>query len=68
LSLIQGAVTITLDGTEMHEDISIFFFSGDKAKTLGIVKPLYRAAYTITHTSYLGSSVLLLLCYATHRE
>jgi hypothetical protein len=54
LSLVKGAVAISLDGTEVYEDVVVAFFSGDEAKSLGIVKPLYRAVYTIAHTTFLG--------------
>jgi hypothetical protein len=54
LSFVQGAVTLALDRAEMNEDVIVTFLTGDKAKSLGIVEPLYRAVYTITHTTFLG--------------
>jgi hypothetical protein len=56
LPLIEGAVAIALDGTEVDENIVFTFLSGDEAKTLGVVEPLYRAAYTICHATFLGLS------------
>jgi hypothetical protein len=50
LPLIQGTITVALNGTEMDEDIVFGLTAGDKTEPLGIVKPLYCAAYTLTHT------------------
>jgi hypothetical protein len=54
LSFIQGAIAITLYAAKVNKDIVVTIFPGDKAKTLGVVEPLYRAAYAITHTTFLG--------------
>jgi hypothetical protein len=44
LTLIQGAVAIALNGSKVYENILVtFWISGDKAKTLGVVEPLYSA-------------------------
>ena len=60
LSLVEGAVAIPLDGTEVDENVVFTFLPGDEAKPLGVIEPLYRAAYTISHTTFLGLSPLLL--------
>ncbi len=41
LAFGQGLETTALDGGVMHEDILAAVGGGDKAKTLGVVKPLY---------------------------
>jgi hypothetical protein len=43
----------------MDEYVVRAVLPGDEAKTLGIVKPLHRAAYAISHTTFLG----LLHCF-----
>jgi hypothetical protein len=54
LTLIESAVAIALYGAEVDKYVVVAFLAGNKAKSLGIVKPFYRAGYTITHTTFLG--------------
>ena len=56
LSLIEGTIAIALDGAEVDENIVFTLLPGDEAESLGVIEPLYRAAYTICHTTFLGLS------------
>jgi hypothetical protein len=46
LAFGQGLETVTLDCTEVHEDIGAVV-AADETKTLGVVKPLNGAELTI---------------------
>ena len=52
---------LTLDRPEMHENVFAAFLPGDKAKTLGVIEPFYRATYTFIHTPFLGIPCCFLL-------
>ena len=49
LTLIQGPITFTLNGTKVNEHITLVRFGGDKAEALRIVEPLDGAHDTVTH-------------------
>jgi hypothetical protein len=46
---------LALDGAVMHEDIGTVI-PGDKAKTLGVIKPFYRASFLHGETSFLDTA------------
>jgi hypothetical protein len=48
LAIFQGTVTVTADGSEMHKHI-FASLALNETKTLGIVKPLHGALFTIRH-------------------
>jgi len=52
LAFLQGAKTARLDGGEMHEYI-FAGLTGDKTKTLGIVKPLHCTLFHFVYSSTL---------------
>jgi hypothetical protein len=56
LSLVEGAITITLDGAEMDKYIILAFLPCDEAEPFGVIEPFNCAVYTICHTTFLGLS------------
>jgi len=50
LSLIECAETLTLNGSEVNENVIFAFLSSDEAKPFRVVEPFDRAAMSITHT------------------
>ncbi len=48
LSLIQGSVAGSIDGTVVHKDI-LRSVTGDKSITLCCIEPLHGASFTLCH-------------------
>jgi hypothetical protein len=54
LAFIESAKTITLYGPEMHKNVLFAILPCNKAKPFGVIEPLDRATYSITHSAFLG--------------
>jgi hypothetical protein len=52
----------------MDEYIIFTVLAGNEAKTLGVVEPLYCAAYAICHTTFLGLSFCFYYASPTKAE
>ena len=54
LAFIESAKTFTLYRPEVHKNVLFAVLPSHEAEPLGVIEPLDRATYSITHSAFLG--------------